>query len=89
MFINASETIGLILAAGTTSITGSMVATLFMILLFLMVIALMFGIPLEFMSILVLPFCIVVAAYYGNFMVPVIIILAFVSMLIAKNWLFK
>jgi len=89
IFINATESIGIILAAGTAGITGSVVATLFAILLFLMVVALMFGIPLEFLAVLILPFCISCAAFYGNFIIPVIVILMFVSMLIAKNWLFR
>lgn len=88
-FINASETIGMIIAGGTTNITGDIVATMFMILLTLMASAMMFGIPLEFMAVLILPFCLVVAAFYGNFMVAVIIILTFISMIIARNWLFK
>lgn len=89
MFINATETIGVIMAAGTTGITGSVIATLFMILFILMVIALMFGVPIEFLLVLILPFCLVCAAYYSNFMLPVVIIILFVSMLIAKNWLFR
>ena len=89
IFINATQSIGQILAAGTAGITGSVVATLFAILLFLLVLGLMFGIPFEFMSVLILPFCISVAAFYGNFVLPVIVILLYVSMLIAKNWLFR
>jgi len=88
-FINATGTIGTIMSSGTSTLTGSIVATLFFILLFLMVLALMFGIPLEFLSVLILPFCIGVASYYSNFLLPVIIILLYVSMIIAKNWLFK
>lgn len=89
MFINATETIGVIMAAGTTGITGGVVATLFMILFILMVIALMFGIPMEFLIVLILPFCLVCAAYYSNFYVAIILIILFVSMLMAKNWLFR
>ena len=89
MFINVTETIGLILAAGTRNLTGDMVATLFLILIFLVVIGLMFQIPLEFLSIVILPICISIAAYYSNFMLPLIIILIYVSSLIAKNWLFR
>jgi uncharacterized membrane protein len=89
IFINATESIGQIISHGTIGVTGGIVATMFMILLILIVIALMFGIPLEFLSVLVLPFCIAVGAFYGSFIIPVIIILLFVSMLIAKNWLFR
>jgi hypothetical protein len=88
-FINASGTIGMIISSGTNTLTGSVVATMFFILLFLITMALMFGIPLEFLVVLILPFCIGVASYYSNFMLPVVIILLYVSMIIAKNWLFK
>ena len=88
-FVNASETIGMILSSGTIGITGNIVATLFLILIVLMALAMIFSIPLEFMAVLILPFCISVAAFYGNFMVPVVLILIFLSMIIAKTWIFK
>lgn len=88
-FINETDVIGTIMDAGTQTLTGSMVATLFFILLFLIVMAFMFGIPLEFMAVIILPFCIGVASYYSNFLVPVIMILIFIASILAKNWLFK
>jgi len=87
-FINSSETIGQIIAAGTLSITGTTVATLLLILMILMAICMVFNIPLEFTALLLLPFCIVVAAY-NSFMIPVILILVFVATIFAKNWIFK
>ena len=89
MFINSTEVIGVILATGTTTLTGSITVTLLMILAILMVIAIMFGIPLEFLSILILPLCISVGAYYSDFLTPLIVIIIYVSTIIAKNWLFR
>lgn len=88
-FINATGTIGTIMSSGTSTLTGSVVATLFFILLFLIVMALMFGIPLEFLVVVILPLCIGIASYYSNFVLPVVIIILYVSSIIAKNWLFK
>jgi len=88
-FINQTDVIGRVMEAGTNTLTGSMVATLFFILLFLIVIAFMFGIPLEFMAIIILPFCLAVGSFYSNFYIPIIIIIVFVASIIAKNWLFK
>jgi hypothetical protein len=88
-FINASGMIGTIMSSGTQSLTGSMVASLFFILMFLIVMAMMFGIPLEFCVIFILPFCIGVASYYSNFLIPVVFILLYVSSIIAKNWFIK
>lgn len=89
MFINITETIGVIVAAGTKNLTGDIGATLFLIFLFLIVVALMFQIPLEFLSVIILPMCISIAAYYSNFMIPLIVIIIYVASLIAKNWLFR
>jgi len=88
-FINETDVIGQVLESGTQTLTGSMVATLFFILMFLVVMCLVFGIPLEFLAIIILPFCISVGAYYSNFFLPIVIIIIFVSSIIAKNWLFR
>jgi hypothetical protein len=89
IFINETETIGTILASGTTTISGDMVATLFFLLLFLMVMAMMFGIPLEFLAVIILPFCLAVGSYYASFLIPIVIIVFYVSFIVAKNYLFK
>ena len=89
MFINSTGIIGTILDAGTQNATGNMIASLLFILLFLVVIALMFGIPLEFISIIILPLCLAMGAYYSDFFKPLIVVLIYVSAILAKNWLFK
>lgn len=89
IFMNQTDVIGRIMESGTNTLTGSMVATLFFILMFLIVIAFMFGIPLEFLAVIILPFCLALGSYYSNFYVPIIIIIVFVASIIAKNWLFK
>lgn len=88
-FINQSGTVGTIMQSGTETLTGSMTATLLFILLFLVVMAMSFGVPLEFISVIILPFCISIGAYYGTFMMPLIVLLIYISSIIAKNWLFK
>jgi hypothetical protein len=60
-----------------------------LIMIILIIVALMFGIPLEFTAIIILPFCIVVASQYSNFMIPLITIILFLSAVITKNWLFR
>lgn len=89
IFINETETIGQIMSAGTTGLAGNLVTAIYLILIFLIVIALMFGIPLEFLSVIIFPFCIAIASYYGNFMTPVVVIIIYVSTIIAKNWIFR
>lgn len=88
-FINTTDIIGVIIGAGTENATGSLMATLLFILLILVVICLMFQIPLEFIAIILLPICLATGSYYSDFFKPLIVILIYVSMIIAKNWLFK
>ena len=88
-FMNATGSIGQIISAGSTGVTGSVVATIFVILLVFFAISIMFGIPLEFFAVIILPFCIACAAFYSNFLLPVIVIIFFVGFLIAKNFLFR
>jgi len=89
IFINQTDIIGQIMSSGTTSIMGTIVASLFFVLIFLLVLCLLFGIPLEFVAIILLPFGLAMAAYYGSFLVFIIAIFLFVSFILAKNWLFK
>lgn len=89
VFINASGTIANVLIAGTENLTGDIVSTLLMVFLFLMVICLMFGIPLEFTTVIMLPLLIATAAFYSTFMGPLIVFLIYMATLLAKNWLFK
>lgn len=88
-FINETGIIATILASGTASVTGNMVASLLVILLFIVVVAMMFGIPLEFTSILIIPICLVMGAYYSNFIVPLTIIFIYITAIISKNWLIR
>jgi len=44
---------------------------------------------LEFLAIIILPFCLALGSYYSTFYVPIVIIIVFVASIIAKNWLFK
>lgn len=88
-FISATGTIGQIISAGSAGVTGSVVATIFVILLVFFAISIMFGIPLEFFAVIILPFCIACAAYYSNFVLPIIVIVFYVGFLITKNFLFR
>ena len=87
--VNQTGTIGVILQAGTENLTGSVIATLFLILMILFAVSIMFRVPLEITAIIVLPFCLAVGAYYSNFMIPIIAIILYLSMMMAKNWLFR
>ena len=89
LFMNTTETIGKIILSGSNNVTGSLVGTLILILIFLMAICIMFGIPLEFSAILVFPYILVVSAYYSSFMLIMVLIIVFLVIIIAKNFLFR
>lgn len=88
-FINWSESIGQIVSAGATNLTGSVESALILIVIFMLIIGIMFNIPLEFLSVIILPLCITMAAFYGAIWTPIILILIYISVIIAKNWLFR
>lgn len=89
VFINTSDIVGQILDAGTQNATGDMMATLLLVLLILVVLCFMFQIPLEFASVILLPICLASASYYSDFFKPLIVILIYVAMILAKHWIFK
>ena len=89
MFINWTGIIGSVISTGTVDVTGNLFVTLLLVLMFLIIVGIMFSIPLEFLSIIVLPVCISSAAYYSNFIAPMGVILIYITTIITKNWLFK
>lgn len=89
VFMNMTESIGIILGNATTHTTGSMFLTLLMVLIIIMAIALMFGIKLEFTIILVLPLVLSYMAFYSEFVATGMILLFYIGFLITKNFLFK
>ncbi len=89
MFLNTSQIIGVIIETGTTQTTGSIILSLAIILLVLLAICFMFGIPLEFSAILVLPLLLGVMAHYGNFTAVGVIFLIYIALVFTKKFLFK
>jgi len=88
-FINTTETIGIILGSASTTTTGSLFTTLMLIMIILFAVAFMFQIPLEFTSIIFLPYVIVCMAFYSQFIVVGGVIFIYVAILLTKNWIFK
>jgi len=88
-FINTTETIGIILGSASTTTTGSLFTTLLLVMIILFAIAFMFQIPLEFTSIIFLPYIIVCMAFYSQFVVVGGVIFIYVAIIITKNWILK
>ena len=89
MFINTTETLGVILARGTTYTTGSIFLSLFILMVFLVVVAILFGIRLDFAAILILPLLLSYMAYYSEFIAIGSVIIIYIGMVFAQKFLIK
>lgn len=88
-FVNWDDTIGIVLGNATTTTTGSLFLTFLIIMVIILAMALMFGIKLEFTAILILPLLLGLASYYGDFIALLLAVLAYLSMIITKNFIFR
>lgn len=88
-FVNSTSIIGEILQSAHTSITGYETLTFLLILFFVIALAMMFQIPLEFISILMLPMLLGYMAFYGNFIIVGFVILIFLTIIITKSFILK
>lgn len=88
-FINCSSDniVYNIINTGTTTTTGSIFLTLIMIFIMLLLIALMFGIPLEFTAILVLPLMFGYMAYFSEFLSMGLVMLIYLAIIFTKNFI--
>ena len=86
---NVTSFIGGMLASGTASITGNLFLLLFMFFIILLAICFMFGIPLEFSGIILLPLCLVLMTYHAEFIGTGGVILIYLAFVIAKNLPFR
>lgn len=89
LFINTTETIGIIMGEATAVTFGAMFLTLFFVLIVILAIALMFGIRLEYTAILVLPLVLVYMAYYSEFYATGGVLIIYLAFILTKNFIFK
>lgn len=87
--INTTGTLGLILVTGTQTLTGNMFGTLMVLYLIIMVLAFLFGIPIEFTAILILPLTLGCMAYYGEFLATGSCLIIYMAFIMTKNWPWK
>jgi len=88
-FINTTETIGIIIGTATETTTGSLFITLLIVVLLLLAIAIMFGIPLEWTTIFILPLILGYMSHYSEFIGTGAVFLIYLSIILTKNFLFK
>lgn len=85
-FINETSFIGLMFTMLTNNVTGSPFLSLVVLFLFLLVLCLAAGIPMEWTAIFILPLCIYLMAYSSQFLQIAGFVLIYLGILLAKTW---
>lgn len=88
-FINATETIGVMITTASNDVTGSLFLTLFGIVIAIVFLCFLLRIPMEFSAILVLPLLLGLMAYMQEFVTIGGIILIYLGVILGKNFFFK
>ena len=89
IFLNTTETIGIIMARGTTYTTGSMFLSMLILVIILLAIAVLFQIPIEFTAILILPLLLSYMAFYKEFVVVGSVVMIYLAMVFARKFLIR
>jgi len=89
LFLNTTETLGIILGSATNYTTGSMFLTLLIIMVMILAVALMFGIQLEFTAIIVLPLLLAYMAFYGEFISIGAVILIYLAFIFTQKFILR
>lgn len=76
------------LSGFTTDVTGSWFLTFTVVMMFFLVVGLALRIPLQFVSVIILPLALVFMAFSGDFVTFGTIILCYLGFVIAKNFIF-
>ena len=88
-FLNCSQIIGQIIGSATQYTTGSLFLTFLIIMLFLLGMAMVFRIKLEYTMMIILPLLLAFMSYYKDFIAFGAVILIYLSILITKNFILK
>jgi len=87
--VNCNGTIGKVLVAATEQITGNIFITLLFVLAIIIAIAIMFGIKLEYTSIIILPLLFGYMAATKEFIGFTFMILIYLALLLTKHFILK
>jgi hypothetical protein len=87
--INQSGIIYSILSGFTSDVSGSWFLTLFIIMIFFIVLSFALRIPIEYTAIIVLPLLLLLAAYVGDFKSFLGVVAILLGVILAKNFFFR
>lgn len=88
MFINGSQTIGIIMGRSVAYTTGSMILSLLIVVIIIITMAMMFQIKLEWTAILILPLLLGYMTYYSEFVAIGSVILIYLAIVFTKTFIF-
>lgn len=88
-FLNCSQVIGQVIINTTEQTTGSIFLTFLFIMLFLVAIAMIFQIKLEYTMIILLPVLLALMSYYQQFVAIGSVILIYLAIIVTKNFILK
>ena len=89
VFINTSQSIGIVISHFTTYISGSLFLTLFILLILFMAFFELFRVPIEFSAIFLLPFLLTVMAYTQEFVMVGGVIIIYLAILFVRTLFIK
>ena len=89
LFLNETGFIATLLTNITNNITGSLFLTLLLIMLFFIVVALIFRIPIEYTAVILTPLFLVFIAATSDFLAVGGLVLIYLGILFAKNFILK
>lgn len=89
MFLNVTESIGIVMGNLSQYTTGSLVVSIILLTIVLLAICIMFGIQLEWTVIIILPLLLACMSYYKDFWGFGAMALVYLATIFTLNWLFK
>jgi hypothetical protein len=87
--LNVTGEIGQVLVAGTSSMTGSLDLTLFIVFVICLAVCVFFRIPIEFAGVILIPLCLAFIMVASIMWMPVIILALFFAAIITKHFIFR
>lgn len=88
-FMNTTDSVGLAIIAFTQNVTGSLFATLLIILVCLFLVCLVFRMPVELSGIVLLPLLIYLAAITDQFLALFGVLLIYLAVIFSKHFFLK
>jgi len=89
LFFNESGVIAAFITQMTNNVTGSLFLSLLIIMVFFMLAALLFRLPIEFAAIILMPVLIVFMAATSDFLAVGGVFLIYLGVIFAKNFFLK